>query len=89
MDEMETSFLKTQQFHPFIWLRYIVDIFFVWAHVEEQLKLFLEDLNEFNPNLKFTYETSYYSDNFVDLNISLKDCAIFTDLHRLSLVPIL
>ena len=28
IDEMETSFLKTQQFQPCIWLRYIDDIFF-------------------------------------------------------------
>ena len=58
MDEMETSFLKTQQLQPFIWLRYIDDIFFIWTHGEEQLKLFLKDLNKFHPNLKFTYETS-------------------------------
>ena len=57
MGEMETSFLKTQQLQPFIWLRYIYDIFFIWTHGEEQLKLFLKDLNEFHPNLKFTYET--------------------------------
>ena len=27
IDEMETSFLKTQQLQPFIWLGYIDDIF--------------------------------------------------------------
>ena len=35
MDEMETSFLKTQQLQPFIWLRYIDDIFFIWALGED------------------------------------------------------
>ena len=78
MDEMETNFLKTQQLQPF---RFIDDIFFMWTHGKEQLNLFLKDLNEFHPNLKFTYETSQNSVDFLDLNVSLKDDAIFTDLH--------
>ena len=45
MDEMETSLLKTQQLQSFIWLRYMDDIFFIKTHGEEQLNLFLRDLN--------------------------------------------
>ena len=78
---METNFLKTQQLQPFTWLRYIDEIFFIWTHGEEHLNLFLKDLNEFHPNLKFAYETSQNSVDFLDLNVSLKDDAIFTDLH--------
>ena len=78
---METTFLKTQQLQPFIWLRYIDGIFFISTHGGEQLKLFPKDLNDFHPNLKFTYETSQNSVNYLDLNVSLKDNAIFTDLH--------
>ena len=70
MDETETSFIKIQQFQPFIWLRYIDDIFYMGT-CGEQLKLFLNDLNEFHPNLKFMYETSQNSINFLDLNVSL------------------
>ena len=81
MDEIETSFLKTEKLKPFIWLRYTDDIFFLWAHGEEQTNLFLKDLNEFSPNLKFTYKTFQNSIDFLDLNVSLKDGAIFTDLH--------
>ena len=46
-----------------------------------QLNLFLKDLNEFHPNLKFTYQTSQNSVHFLDHHVSLKDGAIFTDLH--------
>ena len=35
INEMETSFLKTQQLQPFIWLRYIDDMFFIWALGED------------------------------------------------------
>ena len=41
-------FKKKQQLQPFIWLRYIDDILFIWIDVVNQLELFLEDLNEFN-----------------------------------------
>ena len=81
MDKMETSFLKTQQLQPFICLRYIYNIFRIRTHGEEQLKLFLRDLNEFHPNLRFTYETSQNSIIFLDLNVSLNNGAIFNDLH--------
>ena len=82
MDEMETSFLKTQQLQPFIWLRYIDDTFFISKQGKEQLNLFLEDLNAFHPNLKFTYETSLNTVDFLDLKVSLKGGGIFTDLHN-------
>ena len=73
-------YLKTKQLQLFIWFRYIDGILFIWTHSEEQLKLFLKDLNDFHPILKFTYETSQNNVNFSDLNVSLKDGAIFTDL---------
>ena len=84
MDEMETSFLKTQQLQPFICLRYIDDIFYIWTHGEEQLNLFLKDLYEFHPNLKFTYQMSQNSFDFLDLHVSLRgDVHIKpTDAHQ-------
>ena len=41
-------FKKIQQLQPFIWLRYIDDILFIWTDVVHQLELFLKDLTEFN-----------------------------------------
>ena len=56
-------------------------IYFTRTHGEEQFKLFLRDLNECHLNLKFTCEPSQNSVTFLDFNLSLKDGAIFTDLH--------
>ena len=58
MDEVETEFLKSQELQPFLWLRYIDDIFFIWTHGTQELDSFLNELNKFHPNLSFTYETS-------------------------------
>ena len=57
MDKTETDFLKTQELQPFVWLRYIDDIFFIWMHGETELKKFMEGLS-FLLNLQFTYESS-------------------------------
>ena len=50
MDKVETEFLETQRDKSFWWVRYIDDIFFIWTHGQEKLKVFLEDLNKFHPN---------------------------------------
>ena len=81
MDAVETEFLTSQYLQPFLWLRYIDDIFFVWTHGEEKLVQFLNELNNFHPNVSFTYETSKNNVNFLNLNVSLKDGAIHTDLY--------
>ena len=81
MDEVETEFLKSQELQPFLWLRYIDDIFFIWTHGTQELDSFLNELNKFYPNLSFTYETSEERVNFLDLNVSIRNDAISTDLY--------
>ena len=54
MDQIENEFLKTQSLQPLVWLRYIDDIFFIWTHGEENLELFMSDLNSYHNNLRFT-----------------------------------
>ena len=56
MDYMENQFLKNEQIQPWIWFRYIDDIFFIWTASEKELDDFLEQLNHFYPNLNFTHE---------------------------------
>ena len=81
MDEVETEFLKSQELQPFLWLLYIDDIFFKWTPGTQKLDSFLNELNKFHPNLSFTYETSKERVNFLDLNISIRNGTISTDLY--------
>ena len=53
MDEVETEFLKSQVSQPFLWLRYIDEIFFIWTHGTQELDSFLNKLNKFHHNLSF------------------------------------
>ena len=74
MDEVETEFLKSEEC-------YIDDIFFIWTNEEEKLTQFLNELNNFHSYLKFTYETSSCTVNFLDLNVNLRNKAIHADLY--------
>ena len=70
MDKVETEFLKSQHLQPFLCLHYIDDIFFMWSLGTRELDSFLNELNKFHPNLRFTYETSKERINFLALNVS-------------------
>ena len=81
MDKFETDFLTTQNMKPLVWLKYIDDIFFVWSHEEEKLHDFLGCLNEFYPNLKFTYEYSTERINFLDVIVKKEKDEFVKDLY--------
>ena len=81
MYKFETSFLEMQQLQPFVWFKYIDDIFFIWMHGEEELKSFLKSLTEFDPCIKFTYESNKESIVFLDIKVSLRNGKVFTDVY--------
>ena len=81
MDQIENEFLKTQSLQPLVWLRYIDDIFFIWTHGGESLELFMNDLNGYHKNLKFTYENDKESVIFLDLCMKLQNGKIISDMH--------
>ena len=81
MDKVEQGFLETQELQALLWLRYIDDIFFIWAHGKEEIKKFMEKFNNFTPNLRFTYESSKKSISFLDLIITLSEQKLKTTIH--------
>ena len=81
MDKMEGEFLEKYENKSLIWLRYNVDIFFIWTHGEDKLETFLENLKQFHPNIKFTHESSTESILFLDLRVKLSQGKLETDLH--------
>ena len=81
MNQVEGKFLQTQKLQPLAWFRYIDDIFFIWTHGEKSLKNFMMEFNNFNPNIKFTYEFSKASINFLDLNVKFSSGKFQTSLY--------
>ena len=52
IDRMANDFLELEIVKPWLRLRYIDDIFFMWTEDEDQLERFLNRLDNFHPNLK-------------------------------------
>ena len=69
MERIENEFLVSEIVKPWLWLRYIDDIFFIWIEGEDKLEGFLNRLNNFHPNLKL----KQYLVNFLDLSVSIAD----------------
>ena len=52
-------------------MRYIDDIFFIWTENGDELEGFLQRLNAFHPDSKFTHDKSQVSINFLMLQSAL------------------
>ena len=77
---IDNSLLK-----PFIWCRFIDDIFMIWTHGEEHLKSFIGFLNSIHPSIKFTHEYSnslHQTLPFLDVQVHLINNHIETDRNR-------
>ena len=81
MDKIQSDFLKTQEAKPLVWYRYIDDVFFIWTHGEQKLNSFLEELNNYHPNIKFIHESSKENISFLDLSVNLSENKLYTDLY--------
>lgn len=53
--------IQNAPFKPFVWWRYIDDIFMVWTEGQDNLETFINYLNSIHPTIKFIHEfsTSY------------------------------
>ena len=64
-----------------LWFCYTEDVLFVWTRGENELKSFMEKLDQFHPNLTFTYESSKREFAFLDCKVNLFDNKLTTDLY--------
>ena len=79
--EMEEKMFEIIDNKPYLWWRYIDDIFFIWEHGEEKLRDFVQTLTEIHPSIKFIAEWSQKSVNFLDVTVYLIDGQIETDVY--------
>ena len=80
MHMVERRALSTALFKPWIWSRFIDDIWSVWAHGKEKLEEFILMLNKQHPRLTFTWEAGV-GVNFMDVTTTIKDGKIVTELY--------
>ena len=53
---LEERLLDASPDKPLVWMRFIDDVFFIWALGEEKLNSFINHLNSSHGNIKFTSE---------------------------------
>ena len=80
MGDFEEKALDGAELKPWLWWRYIDDIFMVWEHGEESLLEFITYLNNLHPTIKFTYKYSRESIEFLDVLVIRDGSGISTDL---------
>ena len=81
IDRVETEFLEKEPLKPWVCLRYIDDIVFVWTYWEDEFYKFLERLNSFHSNLKFISECARQEINFLDVTLKLTNNQFVTNLN--------
>ena len=82
LGHFESNALENAPFHPHTYFRYIDDIFMIWTEGLDNLKIFIDYLNNIHPTIKFTSSHSSTNIPFLDVNVSLtNDGNISTDLY--------
>ena len=84
MGKFEQQAIENATYKPFVWRRFIDDIFMVWTEGEEHLKTFISYLNSIHPTIKFTHEYSSSRNQtlpFLDVQVHLHNNEIQTDLQ--------
>ncbi len=69
MAEPEERLLSNYHIKPIIWKRYIDDVLCVWPDTEQELEKFMNYLNSSHDTIKFTYEHSKDSIDFLDVTL--------------------
>ena len=80
MAALEEKILRKVKKKPIVQWRYIDDIFFIWEHGEESLKEFINEFNAFHSTIKFTADLSKEKVNFLDVEVTLQNGILATDL---------
>ena len=81
MSSLEEEMMSSFEVRPWVWYRYIDDIFFIWTHGEEKLSSFVDHMNSYHQTIKFTAEISKDSISYLDVLVSRNGRVLETDLY--------
>ena len=81
MGILEKQMLSTYPHKPFIYFRYIDDIFMIWTDGEDSLNTFLEPCNKQNKHIKFQPTGTGTTVPFLDVSVTLKNGKLHSDLY--------
>ena len=82
MGEFERTHVYTYKNKPFLWLRYIDDVFLIWTHGEELFNEFLAHLNSRVSTIKFTGSLSpiHKGREYLDTSVYIENNKLISKL---------
>ena len=81
LGKFEGDALLNSPHQPYLWLRFIDDIFMIWTAGPDKLKIFVDYLNNLHSTIKFTCSHLPSNIPFLDVMVSVKNGSIKTDLY--------
>ncbi len=81
LGKFEQDHVYSYPIQPFLYLRYIDDIFIIWTESEEELQKFITHMNDCTTFFNFTSEVSPSTVTFLDTRITIEDNQLVTDLY--------
>lgn len=66
MASWEREALAKTTLQPVFYCRYLDDIFAIWTHTKEEFDIFLNELNQHDPDIRLTAQIDYTQINFLD-----------------------
>ena len=81
MSSLEEDMLNSCEVKPWIWDRYIDDVFFICTHGKEQLYSFEEYINSYHQTINDRIGSSRDSVSYLAVLLSRKGLALETDLY--------
>ena len=81
MAGIEDKIFQQSLTKPYLWLRYLEDIFCIWTEGVEKLHEFYAFLNSFHPTIKFTIDFSEDRINILDVIVIKNGNQLKTDLY--------
>ena len=77
---LEKHIFENSVFQPYLWLRFLDDIFYILTDGLEKLQEFFKLLSAFHSTIRFTMIYSYETIHFLDVQLSKKHSTLETDL---------
>ena len=81
MFDLERKLLREYRLSPWVWWRFLDDIFIIWLHDEEKLKDFFSYANSFHETMKFTWDWSTEKLPFLDVMVRRRGNGLVTDVY--------
>ena len=66
---------------PWVWWRFLDDVWFIWLHGEDKLQDFFDYVNSYHSTIKYTWEWSKIELSYLDVKIKLFEGRLCADVH--------